>query len=1010
MAIFAPRATGVYLMVDDQSSNNPITIPSGARLLVISSKKGVVNKIVPVADFKQYTKMFDGISRKDERNGNFSARSAEYMLATSPILVLNLRSFDDTKDLAGKAEISTSTTFDNGEVDNTVPYSSFFSKNQFWNVDPTRLRNVNNNEQLLVLGNVGNKKSSVFIRKSQTNQSSLTFADWYANLGRQIPGFVNPEDKVADWYVDVFVFNNDFSSASKNAGSNAYGYLFDSNGLRKTVRSADGTLVDGLEELSKIVEAGFVASYTGSLIPNFTDESNRVKDIVQLINADVNNTGLIAAVNKQIFDAADDWEPALNDPTDPEFYYSDNAKKQIPVDMLGHSLCHINEVGAFDEDRFAQDALGDASIVEMMSYRYKLTTAEFVQETDETVGNEALNVADDAVLTKITNAFLPGVSLFDGSDHVYEVDNSYAVGSVLYFLENAKASLGQKFVGQDGNLSTINKIEFVGRKSYLKGLGTLSIPVMPSSATVFDDGDSGSYSYSDEYVVFPKVGGLFVYPADHPLAGQPIVADISTSKIVHNPNDTDAYLYQKNADGTDAVISFPSAGYSPAAEELIEVTISEIEGSDVAKAAEIRANYGLQQNIYKAYFDKPVALNKASVKNVAGELDAVVSPTPDDSFSIVLDNGNVLDVFNNDLAVFKVADAHTSSSNYQSIVLNSYTLRKEQFVDGTAKRQNEILDVMLESSMKKALCNRDLEKFVYIVDPFKTYIEPNAKYQFAEIGKARMTVDTISSMPFMEDFENSTDPYFQDSVGGEFNPKYIASGGNLQLPYTNSFSLPDSAPSHIWFFGPGLKVLDSGESFVMPAAPVVSNNFANKYRGGNVYDIIVGPGVGSISGKGIVDVEYKFNPSNDGTGDLDILEPFGYNPIVNKSTGLQIYGNRTAQNKIETTLSLIHAREILKYIQLQMIEMLEPFVGKYRTVQNRLIIKTKADEICQPIFLAGALYDFNNIIDNTNNTDEIINASQAVLDTTLVINKGMNVIVQRTTLNDIDRTISFQVS
>jgi len=232
------------------------------------------------------------------------------------------------------------------------------------------------------------------------------------------------------------------------------------------------------------------------------------------------------------------------------------------------------------------------------------------------------------------------------------------------------------------------------------------------------------------------------------------------------------------------------------------------------------------------------------------------------------------------------------------------------------------------------------------------------------------------------------------------------------LPSTNRFSLPTTSrkgETFGYFFGPGLVVLDAGEEIIYPAAAVVSNNYAAKYRGGRDYDIVIGPGTGSISATGVTGVEYPFAQDNFGDGELDKLEPWGYNAIVNKSaTGLQIYGNRTAQNKIETALSLAHVREIIISIQLQMLDLLQPFVGRYNTAQNRLQMKTGADAITSPYVSAGAILSATNQADEKNNTTAIITASQAVLDTTLVFNRGMQIIVHRTKLDKINNSISFE--
>ena len=1169
MAIFKPRATGVYLLEEDVSQITNVTPPDGARMLVISSEKGPVNRPILVNDYDEYSSIFDPISRRAERKNNFSARSAFHALAVSPIYVINLRDFDDTLDQAGQIDLSTDTAYDNG-VEELTPYEDFFNKNQFWVVDKDKMQDITNAEQLLVFGNLYNKKLSIFVRKTTTVPSRLTFNEWYTNLGRTMPDFVNGNDFVKDWYVDVLVFENDFSDNSINSSNPNYGFLFDENGLKKTVLNASGNEVDGLSQLATITEARFVQTYTGSLIPGFVTENGTNADVVSLINADINTTGLLATLNEHILDTAADWIPLIDDPTDPNYYANDNAKKAIPIDLICHNLCHINASSAFDEDGYMQNGTADDANVKQVSYDYDLVVGEITQTVDEetTSTDFVFDTDEKRTLDKITNALLPGTETEDlMNEYDYSVDTSvYAAGTAMYLFDSTSANVGDKFVSKDGNLATVSQSNFVGSKQYLVGFNTIDFPIMAKATSTFDNGTEGfitgtsldptldsnfitdantyssgvgaisagvgstgtnlvvsdttglnvgdvlgyviseggveyntiavvvdgtnltldnaiigtvadtnavyianqtttdnenfftattdgsfivvnstdssttsisvttseqvgvftggviakipvtvydtySYSAANEYVPFPVdvTSGLYVYPTDHILAGQPVVGDSVSRKPVQNPSVGTVYAYQKNGDGSDATITFPVA-YNPGSEELVDkdgITIDIIEAYSPTKAATVRSE-ATTENVFLVVFDKPLVTNKASVPNTLGDLTTQHSVTVDESYHLILNDGTDIVVFNNDLSVFKVYDSQRNTNYYSSIVLNAYQKRREQFPDGTATRQNEILDVMLQDSMKKSLCNRDLISYQYLVDTFGTYIEPNMKYQFTTISSSRQTCAAICNLPSMKDMENSTNPYFSQTIGGDFDPTYLAEGGNLQLPYTNTATLPTNGDTFGYYFGPNLIVNDGGQDFLYPPAAVVSNNYAQKYLGGNVYDVIIGPDTGGISATGVAGVEYAFSQSNTGDGELDVLQPWGYNAIVNKrATGLQIYGNQTAQNRVTTALSKAHAREIIINIQLQIIDMLEPYIGKYNTPQNRLEIQTKADGITAPYVDSGAVISAVNVCDETNNTTEIIDASQAVLDTTLVINNPMEVIVYRTTVDNVSSTVNF---
>jgi len=353
------RAPGTKILTTVQEQIPVIEAPSGARLLVINVRKGPVNKPIFVQTWTEFKRYFGNISIAEERKGEFGRRSAYYMLQVTPIFVLNLRAFDDALDLAGTVELSTDSSVANASAA-TKAFSKLFNKQQFWNIDPKKLVESTNEDKMLMFGNVGTSNLSVFVRKSRNVRTSLTFDRWYKNLGRTMPAFVYPEDKVADWYVDVMIFDNSFTADSN---SNAvYGYLFDSNGnVRNEVENELGLTVDALEQLAAIPESGYVATITGSLIPGFINETGDNNDVVSLINANVEQYGLIAKVNDDIFDDAEIWSKGNS-------IASNGYKQPIVVDFLGHGLLNTNSAGNFDETKYAT-----YSSVSNASYNYDLS-------------------------------------------------------------------------------------------------------------------------------------------------------------------------------------------------------------------------------------------------------------------------------------------------------------------------------------------------------------------------------------------------------------------------------------------------------------------------------------------------------------------------------------------------------------------------------------------------------------------------------------------------------------
>ena len=335
-------------------------------------------------------------------------------------------------------------------------------------------------------------------------------------------------------------------------------------------------------------------------------------------------------------------------------------------------------------------------------------------------------------------------------------------------------------------------------------------------------------------------------------------------------------------------------------------------------------------------------------------------------------------------------------NNYHIHKLSGYTLTNSMMPDGTLTRQNEILDVMFDTNIATALEDREVITFRYIVDSFEGGIEPASKIRLSRLAKAQQSSLAICNMPSVKQFRDSINPLFKRTTIDQFSTQYIPTGGNLNLNPTNVFTLPGIADgaNYSAFYGPNLSIREGGKTISVPPAAQVSNLYIDKYNLALPYSIVAGPRRGVITGQGIVGVEYAFDRQ-----DLDYIEPFGYNAIVNKrGFGLVINANQTAQQTVKSALSQIHVRELLIYIQDGIEAILKNYRWEFNTAQNRLEIKTLADNFLTQILSDGGVYDFQNIMDTTNNTTEVIDSNIGILDTYIEPVRGMGILVHRTTI------------
>lgn len=310
----------------------------------------------------------------------------------------------------------------------------------------------------------------------------------------------------------------------------------------------------------------------------------------------------------------------------------------------------------------------------------------------------------------------------------------------------------------------------------------------------------------------------------------------------------------------------------------------------------------------------------------------------------------------------------------------------------------ECLDELVGTKLKAALVDKDNITYRYIVDTFGSYEAANGilnKYQLSSLAKDRQNASAILNAPMIKEFKLSTDPSFVDA-SGNFESNYVKDGGDLSKNPTALYSMPSitEGSNYGFWYGPGLNVRENGKTLVIPPAAYVSNNYIAKYAADLPWSIVAGPRRGVVSGPGVVGVEYSFDK-----GDRDNLEPFGINPIVfQRGSGLVITGNKTGQQNIKSALSSAHVREVLIYIQDGLAAILKNYVFEFNTAQTRLEIKTLADSFMESVKSDTGIYEYKNIIDSTNNTNDVIDANIGILDTYVEPVKGLEIIVQRTTV------------
>jgi len=348
--------------------------------------------------------------------------------------------------------------------------------------------------------------------------------------------------------------------------------------------------------------------------------------------------------------------------------------------------------------------------------------------------------------------------------------------------------------------------------------------------------------------------------------------------------------------------------------------------------------------------------------------------------------------------VFTVKEIGDYASNLECYYLKGFNLNDQsKFIsipDGKDETQNKILGLFAEGeNLYKALIDRDFVQWRYLVDSFGLGFEGNCKSVYTKLCAGRKSALAIINCPSMADFKK--DPRYVDDKGS-VRSEYVAQGGNPSKP-GKEFNLPKddlNGATYGAYYYPYLKVMDLGAVKLVPPAAWVSNLFLSKYSQGNPWDIVAGQRRGVITGSQAIGVEGQITHD-----DRDYLEPAGINSIVwQNGVGIEIYANKTAKQTPKSALSSIHVREAVIYIEDYVEEILRKYLFTFNTAQTRLEIKTLVDNFLEGVKADGGLYDYRTVCDTTNNTPELIDNNQGVIDIYLEVVRGLEIITQRVTI------------
>lgn len=335
----------------------------------------------------------------------------------------------------------------------------------------------------------------------------------------------------------------------------------------------------------------------------------------------------------------------------------------------------------------------------------------------------------------------------------------------------------------------------------------------------------------------------------------------------------------------------------------------------------------------------------------------------------------------------------------EPVYLKGYTYEHPK-PDGVGQKakldwQNFQLSALTEyKGLRTGLLNKSEIDFRYVIDGFETFVDAGAKKVLSYLSKEKQNSFSILNFPAVKTFVKCPYSSFTDAKG-VFNAQYVVDGFNKKKAHTTAFSLPsnDEGASFAAFYTP-LKLSDGTIDSVVPSAGLVSNLFMEKYNSRLPYEIVAGPNYGAMSVSGLVGPDYNYS-----SDELNIIEPFGVNCMVYRpSFGTFINANQTAKQTPKSALSSVNVRELVIYIMDEVEKILQAYQWEFnnQTVRNK--IKDRADSICARVQANGGIQAYLNVMDDSNNTPDIIDNEMAILSTHIEPGRGMGKMVHELTL------------
>jgi len=1052
------KAAGIYRVVFDKSTIKGINSEI-LRLVVGYSEIGPFNIPVYVKSSSDFKAIYGDISKKLEKRGIYFHRTAIQALQSGPVLCLNLKKFSG--ETVDGATISSAFN-PSYEIIDTVKINveDIYDTSRFWELSADNLINLKSADNVVMdqyinIATTNTKESSAtyFIRKAAGNkvsQYNISVSDWYSDRTEEMPEYLMPfkNSKISDFFAEIYVFKGHFtadqvlsSSVLKNyfelataMDENGEMHLVDEDGniidndsdtkpglkLREHLTNAYGDSIDTLDALYTEATANPLAHYIGTLIPYFKNKKGQYMSLDILFNSDIDIHNMMMSFN---IDALEEGLTTI-DLSGRFAIKTENNKtlkmiettgedgnttktissEELTIDNLFNATAKTKLLGNNNSQVVVDKPIIYNNITKIVDItngvikfapKHELTTTKrrlsgeiyvasvtkanaSVEGSENTIELKQIGSGDSVLLQGFKddedfNKTLKKLHVYlDESGNVIDKQGTVWMGEVAPFLTPVTKEVGEgdtaetvvdyyEFTteGPEEIISAITKIEQTQNPSDYTDLDTnMTVSIDKVEVSIMSQLSADDSVYGSSVSFIPAEGYSFTKDAPGAKGQYALVAD--------NPYEINLGSVLQRGDcllANDGTADMDENGEADERDDFYDNVYV--------------------QDIYKTFKE-----------------DNNGNPTNEEIFVIVL-SGEPMTYESNENSYYIRIDngINQEVGTMMPQYLEGYVYRnsKPEGTDMMSKLnwQKFILSALTEyKGLRTGLLNKSDIDYRYIVDTFESYVDSSLKNTLSFLAKEKQNAFAILNFPAVRTFVKCPYSAYTDARG-VFNVDYIVKGFNKKKPSGVKFSLPeDSEGASFCAFYTPLKFSDGYLDMIIPSAGLVSNLFMEKYKSRQPYYIIAGPNYGSITANGLVGPDYNYSQD-----ELQLIEPFGVNCMIYRpGFGTFINANQTAKQTPVSALSKVNVRELVIYIQDEIEKVLQAYQWEFNNPTTRNAIKAKADLICSRVAANGGIQKFLNVMDESNNTQDIIDNEMAVLSTHIEPGMGCGKMVQELTL------------